>query len=64
MSACSSIYVLVVLVRTHLAFDRILGEILQIFSLTLSEKTPVFTVLTAATDQSQWRWNSYGMFYY
>ena len=48
-----SVYVLVAIMRKQLALDRSLSEILQILSVTLFEKTPVFTVLTAPTDQSQ-----------
>ena len=48
-----SVYVLVAIVRKQLALDRSLSEILQILSLTLFENTPVFTVLTAPTDQNQ-----------
>ncbi len=48
-----TVYVLVAIVRKQLALDRSLSEILQILSLTLFEKTPVFTVLTAPTDQNQ-----------
>lgn len=40
-----SIYVLVAIVKKQLGLDRSLSEILQILSLTLFEKTPVFTVL-------------------
>ena len=36
-----------------IALDRSLSEILQILSLTLFEKTPVFSALTAPTDQNQ-----------
>lgn len=48
-----TVYVLVAIVRKQLALDRSLSEILQILSLTLFEKTPVLTVLTASTDQNQ-----------
>ena len=41
-----SVYVLVAIMKKPLALDRSLSEILQILSLTLFEKTPVFTVLT------------------
>ena len=48
-----SVYVLVAIVKKQLVLDRSLSEILQILSLTLFEKTPVFSVLTAPTDPSQ-----------
>jgi hypothetical protein len=48
-----TVYVLVAVVRKQLALDRSLTEILQILSLTLFEKTPVFTVLTAPANQHQ-----------
>jgi transposase len=48
-----SVYVLVAIVKKQLALDRSLSEILQILSLTLFEKTPVFSVLTAQTDPNQ-----------
>ena len=48
-----TVYVLVAIVRKQLALDRSLSEILQILSLTLFEKTPGLTVLTASTDQNQ-----------
>ena len=40
-----SVYVLVAIVKKELRLDRSLHEILQIFSLTLFEKTPVFETL-------------------
>ena len=46
-----SVYVLVAIVKKHLAIDRSLTEILQILSVTLFEKTPIFTVLTAPVEQ-------------
>ena len=45
-----SVYVLVAIMKKQLALDRSLSEILQILSLTLFEKTPVFSVLTVPTD--------------
>jgi len=48
-----SIYVLVAIVKKQLGLDRSLSEILQILSLTLFEKTPVFTVLNRQTDSNQ-----------
>jgi len=41
-----SVYVLVAIVKKELRVDRSLYEILQILSLTLFEKTPIFTALT------------------
>jgi len=41
-----SVYVLVAIVKKELGIDRSLYEILQILSLTLFEKTPLFTALT------------------
>jgi hypothetical protein len=40
-----SVYVLVAIVKKELQIDRSLYEILQILSLTLFEKTPIFTAL-------------------
>jgi len=48
-----SVYVLVAIMKKQLALDRSLSEILQILSLTLFEKTPMFSVLTAPTDPNQ-----------
>ena len=48
-----SVYVLGAIVKKQLGLDRSLSEILQILSLTLFEKTPVFSVLTVQTDQTQ-----------
>lgn len=42
-----SVYVLVAIVKKELRIDRSLYEILQILSLTLFEKTPLFTALSA-----------------
>jgi hypothetical protein len=41
-----SVYVLVAIVKKELKLDRSLGEILQILSLTLFEKTPMFQALS------------------
>ncbi len=41
-----SVYVLVAILKKELRIDRTLYEILQILSLTLFEKTPIFTALT------------------
>ena len=46
-----SVYVLVAIVKKRLALSASLYEMLQILSLTLSEKTPVNSLLDA--DQSQ-----------
>lgn len=46
-----SIYVLVAIVRKELGLDRSLSEILQILSLTLFEKTPIFQALSALNKQ-------------
>lgn len=42
-----SVYVLVAIVKKELRVDRSLYEILQVLSLTLFEKTPLFQTLTA-----------------
>ena len=50
-----SVYVLVAIVRKELKLDKSPGEILQILSITLCEKTPIFTVLSGqstGTDDS------------
>ncbi len=47
-----SIYVLVAIVKKELGIDRSLYEILQILSLTLFEKTPIFQHLTASNIQN------------
>jgi hypothetical protein len=41
-----SIYVLVACVKKELGLERSLSEILQILSLTLFEKTPIFQALS------------------
>lgn len=47
-----SVYVLVAIVKKELGIDRSLNEILQILSLTLFEKTPIFQHLTESTVQN------------
>jgi len=47
-----SIYVLVAIVKKELGIDRSLYEILQILSLTLFEKTPIFQHLTESNIQN------------
>lgn len=42
-----SVYVLVAIVRRELDIDRSLSEVLQILSVTLFEKTPIFQALTS-----------------
>ena len=46
-----SVYVLVAIVRKEIGVKRSLSEILQILSLTLSEKTPVFQALSESKSQ-------------
>ena len=46
-----SVYVLVAIVRKELRVERSLSEILQIFSLTLFEKTPIFQSLSVSKSQ-------------
>jgi len=46
-----SVYVLVAIVKKELRIDRSLYEILQILSLTLFEKIPIFTALTDRPGQ-------------
>jgi IS4 transposase len=41
-----SVYVLVAIVKKELGIERSLHEILQIFSVTLFEKTPIFQALS------------------
>jgi hypothetical protein len=48
-----SVYVLVAIVKKELSIDRSLYEILQILSLTLFEKTPIFQHLTESNIQNQ-----------
>jgi len=45
-----SVYVLVAIARKRLAIDRSLTEILQVLSLTLFEKIPLFTVFSSHMD--------------
>lgn len=47
-----SVYVLVAIVKKELGIDRSLGEILQILSLTLFEKTPIFQALSEQNPQN------------
>jgi Domain of unknown function (DUF4372)/Transposase DDE domain len=46
-----SVYVLVAIVRKELGIERSLGEILQILSVTLFEKTPIFEALSKQKTQ-------------
>jgi hypothetical protein len=46
-----SVYVLVAIVRRELGINRSLSEILQILSLTLFEKTPIFQALSVSKSQ-------------
>jgi Domain of unknown function (DUF4372)/Transposase DDE domain len=46
-----SVYVLVAIVKKELGLDRSLSEILQILSLTLFEKTPIFQALSEQKPQ-------------
>jgi hypothetical protein len=46
-----SVYVLVAIVKKELGVERSLSEILQIFSLTLFEKTPIFQALSVPKSQ-------------
>jgi uncharacterized protein DUF4372/DDE family transposase len=46
-----SVYVLVAIVKKELGLERSLSEILQILSLTLFEKTPIFQVLSDQEPQ-------------
>ena len=48
-----SIYVLVAILKKELRVERSLGEILQILSLTLFEKVPIYQVLTGFELQNQ-----------
>jgi hypothetical protein len=47
-----SVYVLVAIVKKELGVDRSLSEILQILSLTLFEKTPIFQALSESKSQN------------
>ena len=46
-----SVYVLVAIVKKELGIERSLSEILQILSLTLFEKTPIFQALSVSKSQ-------------
>ena len=48
-----SVYVLVAIVKRELGVERSLSEILQILSLTLFEKTPIFQALSGSKLQDQ-----------
>jgi hypothetical protein len=48
-----SVYVLVAIIRRELGIGRNLSEILQILSLTLFEKTPIFQALSGSKLQDQ-----------
>jgi hypothetical protein len=47
-----SVYVLAAIVKKELKIDRPLNEILQILSLTLFEKTPLFEALSIKNDRN------------
>ena len=47
-----SVYVLVAIVKKQLKLERSLGEILQILSISLFEKSPILQALTASYDQN------------
>ena len=46
-----SVYVLVAIIKKELGVERSLSEILQILSLTLFEKTPIFQALSESKSQ-------------
>lgn len=46
-----SVYLLVAILKKHLSLDLSLYKILQILSLTLFEKTPIFQVICNAHTQ-------------
>jgi hypothetical protein len=48
-----SVYVLVAILKKELNLDRSLSEILQILSITLFEKTSIFTVLNALGETEE-----------
>ena len=48
-----SVYVLVAILKKELKLDRSLSEILQILSITLFEKSPIFTMLNALGDTKE-----------
>jgi hypothetical protein len=47
------VYVLVAIVKKELKLDRSLHEIMQVLSLNLFEKTPLFTALTLKNDPKE-----------
>jgi transposase len=49
-----SIYVLVAIIKKELNLDRSLNEILQILSITLFERSPIYQALTAPYQQNQY----------
>jgi hypothetical protein len=48
-----SVYILVAIVRKRLGVEARLYQLLQIFSLTLFEKTPILQVLQRFTSQEE-----------
>ena len=48
-----SVYVLVAVIKKQLDVKRSLGEILQILSITLFEKTPVWEAFSMRIDQKE-----------
>jgi len=48
------VYVLVAIVKKELKIDRSLSEILQILSITLFERSPIYQALTALYQQNQY----------
>ncbi len=48
-----SIYVLVAIVKKEMKLDRSLNEILQILSVTLFERCPIYKALTASYEQNE-----------
>ena len=48
-----SVYVLVAILKKELKLERSLSEILQILSITLFEKSPLFTVLNALGEPEE-----------
>jgi hypothetical protein len=50
-----SVYVLVAIIKKELKLERSLGEILQILSLTLFEKTPILQALAVKTGPNDER---------
>ena len=49
-----SVYVLVAIIRKRLGLDVSLYQILQILSVTLFEKTPIFQALQARDSRFEW----------